>query len=68
MQDLRKGKGEMEKIPKGLWQAIIGILVVGVILYAGITVLWLRNQTKVRIEEQGPVSYTHLTLPTNREV
>ena len=63
---------------KELILVVFGILML-VVLVHGLWVAWRKNQKNLKFEmvdsvvqedpdDIGPVSYTHLTLPTNREV
>ena len=56
----------MEQSPrKGRWQIWVGMLV-GVACLAAVFIFFAKPGEI--IESLRPVSYTHLTLPTNREV
>ena len=75
---IRVKDGEMTKMSLAQWQAVIDVNLTGVFLCTrevAAKMIELGNQGAIvnissisRAGNMGPVSYTHLTLPTNREV
>ena len=50
---------------KQVFIILFGVILAGVMVFLG---LWQMNVFESQRDDSTPVSYTHLTLPTNREV